>query len=107
MDDMLRELYQEVILDHGKNPRNFRHPEDATCEADGNNPLCGDRLTVYAKVGEDQMIEDAAAHGLPPRFKMDRRKYQPFGMRSATLGFLSDERAEASPDSPAESRASS
>ena len=36
MDDMLRELYQEVILDHGKNPRNFRHPEDATCEAQGN-----------------------------------------------------------------------
>lgn len=63
MDDMLRELYQEVILDHGKNPRNFRHPEDATCEADGNNPLCGDRLTVYAKVGEDQMIEDVAFEG--------------------------------------------
>jgi len=63
MDDMLRELYQEVILDHGKNPRNFRHPEDATCEANGNNPLCGDRLTVYAKIGNGQLIEDAAFEG--------------------------------------------
>lgn len=63
MDDMLRELYQEVILDHGKNPRNFRHPADATCEAEGNNPLCGDRLTVYAKVGDNQTIEDVAFEG--------------------------------------------
>ncbi|MEK9680174.1 MAG: SUF system NifU family Fe-S cluster assembly protein [Rhodospirillaceae bacterium] len=63
MEDHIRELYQEVILDHGKNPRNFRHPEDATCEAHGNNPLCGDRLTVYAKVGDDNMIQDAAFEG--------------------------------------------
>ena len=41
MEDHIRELYQEVILDHGKNPRNFGRLEDATCEADGNNPLCG------------------------------------------------------------------
>ena len=67
MDDMLRELYQEVILDHGKNPRNFRHPEDATCKADGNNPLCGDQLTVYAKVGDDQMIKDVGHPGVPAR----------------------------------------
>ncbi len=63
MEDHIRELYQEVILDHGKNPRNFRHPEDATCEAHGNNPLCGDRLTVYAKVGDGEVIEDAAFEG--------------------------------------------
>jgi len=63
MEDHIRELYQEVILDHGKNPRNFRHPEDATCEAHGNNPLCGDRLTVYAKVGDDDTIQDAAFEG--------------------------------------------
>ncbi|MEK9677259.1 MAG: SUF system NifU family Fe-S cluster assembly protein [Rhodospirillaceae bacterium] len=63
MEDHIRELYQEVILDHGKNPRNFRHPEDATCEAHGNNPLCGDRLTVYAKVGDGKVIEDAAFEG--------------------------------------------
>ncbi len=48
MLDDLRELYQEVILDHAKNPRNFGAPEGAGhCRAHGNNPLCGDRLTLY------------------------------------------------------------
>ena len=46
----LRELYQSVILDHNKNPRNFRVIEDANRTADGRNPLCGDELTVYARV---------------------------------------------------------
>ena len=63
MNDDLRELYQEVILDHGKNPRNFRHPPEANHEAHGNNPLCGDRLTVYVTLGADQKIEDAAFEG--------------------------------------------
>ncbi len=62
MDD-LRELYQEVILDHGRNPRNFRHPEDANREARGDNPLCGDRLTVYLTVNGDGTITDAAFEG--------------------------------------------
>jgi nitrogen fixation NifU-like protein len=59
----LRELYQEVILDHGKRPRNFRTPDDATAEAHGNNPLCGDQLTVYLKLGPDGLVEDAAFIG--------------------------------------------
>lgn len=63
MLDDLRELYQEVILDHGKRPRNFRHPDNATCEAQGNNPLCGDRITVYLKLGPNKRIEDAAFQG--------------------------------------------
>ena len=63
MEDHIRELYQEVILDHGKNPRNFGRLEDATCEADGNNPLCGDKLTVFVKVDADQKIEDASFEG--------------------------------------------
>ena len=63
MDDEVRELYQEVILDHGKNPRNFRQPEDANFEARGNNPLCGDQLTVYLKVDEGHLIRDAAFEG--------------------------------------------
>ena len=63
MDDDIRELYQEVILDHGKHPRNFRHPTEANREAHGNNPLCGDRLTVYLTLGADQRIEDAAFEG--------------------------------------------
>jgi nitrogen fixation NifU-like protein len=62
MDD-LRDLYQEVILDHGKNPRNFRHPGDANRHAEGDNPLCGDRLTVYLKIGHNGLVEDAAFEG--------------------------------------------
>ena len=63
MDGDIRALYQEVILDHGKNPRNFRHPEDAPLEAHGNNPLCGDKLTVYVRLGDGEKIEDAAFEG--------------------------------------------
>ena len=62
MDD-LRELYQEVILDHGRSPRNFRRPEDANREARGDNPLCGDRFTVYLTVNGDGTITDAAFEG--------------------------------------------
>lgn len=43
----LSDLYQEVILDHNKNPRNFKELEEATRSAEGNNPLCGDKLTVF------------------------------------------------------------
>ena len=57
----LRELYQEVILDHNKRPRNFRALEGG-CKAEGYNPLCGDRLTVYLRV-EDGVIADAAFQG--------------------------------------------
>ena len=59
----LRELYQEVILDHGKSPRNFRATEDATCRAHGNNPLCGDQLTVFMKVDGEGVVEDASFVG--------------------------------------------
>lgn len=63
MLDELRELYQEVILDHGKRPRNFRHPEDANRQAHGDNPLCGDRLTVFLKIDDKGIIQDAAFEG--------------------------------------------
>ena len=62
MDD-LRDLYQEVILDHGKSPRNFRATEDATGRAHGNNPLCGDQLTVFMKVDDRNVVEDASFIG--------------------------------------------
>lgn len=61
--DDLKGLYQELILDHGKSPRNARLVEHATCTAKGNNPLCGDRLTVTARVNAGGMIEDVAAEG--------------------------------------------
>ncbi|MGE0733810.1 MAG: Fe-S cluster assembly sulfur transfer protein SufU [Alphaproteobacteria bacterium] len=62
MDD-LRDLYQEVILDHGKKPRNFRHPADANREAKGDNPLCGDKIAVYLKLDDKGVIQDAAFEG--------------------------------------------
>lgn len=58
----LRELYQEVILDHGKHPRNFRFPEPSTHEAEGYNPLCGDRITVKLRL-KDGLIEDVGFQG--------------------------------------------
>jgi nitrogen fixation protein NifU and related proteins len=57
----LRELYQEVILDHSKHPRNLRAIEDAR-HAEGNNPLCGDIATIYVKLKGD-VIEDASFVG--------------------------------------------
>ncbi len=59
----LRELYQEVILDHGRSPRNHRQPEDANRQAHGDNPICGDRITVYLKIADDGTIDDVAFDG--------------------------------------------
>ena len=58
----LRELYQEMILDHNKNPRNFREIEHHTCCAEGHNPLCGDQLTLYLDV-EDGIVKDVGFKG--------------------------------------------
>jgi nitrogen fixation NifU-like protein len=58
----VRELYQSTILDHNKRPRNFRVPEAANREARGNNPLCGDQLTVYLRV-EDGVVKDVGFQG--------------------------------------------
>jgi len=60
---MLRDLYQEVILDHNKNPRNFRAMPDATAHAEGSNPLCGDQVDVYVKVSADGKVEDISFQG--------------------------------------------
>ena len=58
----LNELYQETILEHNKNPRNFREIEDADKKAFGNNPLCGDALQVFVKMDGD-MVGDVAFKG--------------------------------------------
>jgi len=63
MLDELRDLYQEVILDHGKNPRNFRRLDDFTYEALGNNPMCGDALVIYLSLGDDKTIKDISFQG--------------------------------------------
>jgi len=58
----LRDLYQEVILDHSRRPRNFRELRAASHRAEGHNPLCGDRLTVYVRM-EDGRLGDVAFEG--------------------------------------------
>lgn len=58
----LRSLYQEMILDHNRNPRNFRVMEDADRTVEGYNPLCGDRYTVYVKL-EGEKITDVSFTG--------------------------------------------
>lgn len=63
MSNELRELYQEVILEHGKNPRNFHASDDATNEARGNNPLCGDQLVIYLKLDDEKRVVDVSFLG--------------------------------------------
>jgi nitrogen fixation protein NifU and related proteins len=58
----LSDLYQEVILDHNRRPRNFRAPEGANRRAEGFNPLCGDRLTLFLTV-DDGVIRDVGFQG--------------------------------------------
>ncbi|MBI4985711.1 MAG: SUF system NifU family Fe-S cluster assembly protein [Rhodocyclales bacterium] len=53
----LRDLYQEVIVDHGRRPRNFGRMAQATRRAEGYNPLCGDRLTLYLRLADDVIVE--------------------------------------------------
>ena len=60
MFEDLRELYQEVILDHDRNPWNLLQPADASREVLGNNPLWGDVLTVYLSIGGAGVVKNAA-----------------------------------------------
>jgi len=57
------ELYQQVILDHNRNPRNFRKIDGVDHECLGHNPLCGDKLTVYLDITEDGIIRDISFEG--------------------------------------------
>ena len=59
----IKELYQEIILEHGKNPRNLRKTNNFNKEAKGHNPLCGDKVHVYLKLDEKKKIEDASFEG--------------------------------------------
>jgi len=63
MDESLRELYQEIILDHSRHPRHFGALATASHVAEGYNPLCGDRVKVYLKVDEDGRIADVSFEG--------------------------------------------
>ncbi len=59
----LKDLYQEIILDHGKNPRNLRKTENFNKDAKGHNPLCGDKVHVYLKLDEDKKVQDISFEG--------------------------------------------
>lgn len=59
----VRDLYQEVIFEHNKNPRNFGVLEDHNRHAVGHNPLCGDQLTVYLRVDDQGTVEDVSFEG--------------------------------------------
>jgi nitrogen fixation protein NifU and related proteins len=63
MDDSLRELYQEVILDHSRHPRHFGALEGATHTAEGYNPLCGDRVKIYMALDDAGRIEGITFEG--------------------------------------------
>ena len=62
-DSGLRELYQEIILDHGRHPRNFGALDGANREAEGYNPLCGDRVKIYAKLDDAGRIDGLKFEG--------------------------------------------
>jgi|TARA_B110000914_G_C15387710_1_gene410891 nitrogen fixation NifU-like protein len=59
----LKELYQEIILDHGKNPRNKGMCEGYTNDAKAHNPLCGDKIHIYVKLNNEKMIENLSFEG--------------------------------------------
>ena len=59
----LKELYQEIILDHGKNPRNLRSIDNFNKDAKGHNPLCGDKVHIYLKLNNKKKIEDISFEG--------------------------------------------
>ncbi len=63
MDDGLRELYQEVILDHSRHPRHFGPMDHATHTGEGYNPLCGDRVKIYLSVDKDDRIASIKFEG--------------------------------------------
>ncbi len=63
MTDDLRDLYQDLILDHGKRPRNFRAIDNANHHALGHNPLCGDKIDLFVAVDEAGIIQDVAFQG--------------------------------------------
>lgn len=63
MQQELRELYQQVILDHNKSPRNFRKIENPTLALEGFNPLCGDNVTIFIELDENKIIKDISFQG--------------------------------------------
>ncbi len=59
----LKELYQEIVLDHGKNPRNKKKCKNFNEEAEGHNPLCGDKVHIFLKLNKEKKVEDISFEG--------------------------------------------
>ena len=59
----LKELYQEIILDHGKNPRNKGKCDGYTNDAKAHNPLCGDKVHIFLKLNNEKLVEDLSFEG--------------------------------------------
>ena len=70
----LTDLYQEVILDHNRRPRNFRAIEQASRKQEGYNPLCGDRLTLYVKLDGDRISDVVVPGHRAARSRRRRRR---------------------------------
>ena len=83
MSEDLRELYQEVILDHSRHPRHFGVLDDADLQADGHNPLCGDRITVFLRTRDDG-VEEATFHGSGCAISMASASMMTEAVRGAT-----------------------
>jgi len=80
----LRDLYQEVILDHSKQPRQFRALDDADVSADGFNPLCGDKLTVFLRNAGDR-VDEATFQGSGCAISMASASMMAEAVRGATV----------------------
>ena len=59
----LKELYQEIIFDHGKNPRNLKKTENFNKDAKGHNPLCGDKVHIFLKLNDNQKVDEVSFEG--------------------------------------------
>jgi nitrogen fixation NifU-like protein len=105
----LRELYQEVILDHTRRPRNFGKLDAASAKADGYNPLCGDRITVYVAVDGDR-VRDVRFEGSGCSISTASASLMTEAMRGKTLAeadalFERFHRLLTAPDASADSEA--
>lgn len=85
----LQDLYQEVVLDHNRRPRNFRVLEGCR-KAEGFNPLCGDRLTIYLRVTEDGIVQDAAFQGAGCAISTASASLMTESVKGKTLAEVSD-----------------
>jgi len=80
----LRELYQEIIIDHNRNPRNHHAMDEATTQANGFNPLCGDKLTVYIKI-DNNIVTDVSFVGCGCAISQASASLMTEAMRGKTL----------------------